>query len=120
MSIYLTSSLFWRIEVASRFLQLQIILQKQNKTKPQTTLHNSFELCVVLSRVPLFVTSWTVVHQAPLSMEFSRQEYWSGLLCPSLGDLPDPGIEPLSPPLAARFFTTLATWEDLWISLHMC
>ena len=43
------------------------------------------------------VTSWTVAHQAPLSMEFSRQEYWSGLPFPSPGDLPDPGIEPGSP-----------------------
>ena len=46
-----------------------------------------------------FVTSWTVAHQAPLSMGFSRQEYWSGLPFPSLGDLPNPGIEPVSPAL---------------------
>ena len=54
------------------------------------------------------VTPWTVARQAPLSMEFSRQEYWSGLLFPSPGDLPDPGIEsvsPESPALAGRFFT---------------
>ena len=44
---------------------------------------------------------WTVVHQAPLSMEFSRQEYWSGLPCPSPRDLPDPGIKPGSPTLQA-------------------
>ena len=52
---------------------------------------------------------WTIVHQAPWSMEFSRQEYWSGLLFPIPGDLPDPGIEPaspVSPALAGRFFTT--------------
>ena len=42
---------------------------------------------------------WTVAHQGPLSMEFSRQEYWSGLPFPSPGDLPDPGIEPRSPAL---------------------
>ena len=42
----------------------------------------------------LFATVWTVAHQAPLSMGFSRQEYWSGLPCPPLGDLPDPGIKP--------------------------
>ena len=52
-----------------------------------------------LSHVQLFVTPWTVVYQASLSMGFSRQEYWSGLLFPSLGDLPDPGIEPGSPTL---------------------
>ena len=51
--------------------------------------------------VQLFVTSWTVAHQAPPSMEFSRQEYWSGLLFPSPGDLPDTGIEPRSPVLQA-------------------
>ena len=48
------------------------------------------------SRVPLFATLWTVAHQAPLSMGFSRQEYWNGLLCPSLEDLPGPGIKPAS------------------------
>ena len=49
-----------------------------------------------LSRVPLFVIPWTIAHQAPLSMEFSRQEFWSGLLLPSPGDLPNPGIKPRS------------------------
>ena len=56
----------------------------------------------------------TVAHQVPLSMGFSRQEYWSGLPCPSLGDLPHPWIEPvslLSPALAGGFFTISATWE---------
>ena len=54
-----------------------------------------------LSRVRLFVTPWTVAHQAPPSMGFSRQEYWSGLSFPSPGGLPDPGIEPRSPALQA-------------------
>ena len=54
-----------------------------------------------LSHVWLFATPWTVSYKAPLSMEFSRQEYWSGLLFPSPGDLPDPGIEPRSPALQA-------------------
>ena len=54
-----------------------------------------------LSRVQLFATPWTVAHQAPPSMEFSRQEYWSGLPFPSPGDLPDLGIEPRSPTLQA-------------------
>ena len=49
-----------------------------------------------LSRVRLFATPWTVAYQAPPSMGFSRQEYWSGLPFPSPGDLPDPGIEPRS------------------------
>ena len=50
----------------------------------------------VLSHVQFFVTPWTVAHQTPLSMEFSRQKYWNGLPFPSLGDLPDSGIEPVS------------------------
>ena len=49
------------------------------------------------SHVQLFATLWTVVHEAPLSKGFSRQEYWSGLPCPPPGGLPDPGIEPASP-----------------------
>ena len=52
-----------------------------------------------LSRVRLFATPWTVAYQAPPSMEFSRQLYWSGLPFPSPGDLPDPGIESVSPAL---------------------
>ena len=54
-----------------------------------------------LSRVQLFATPWTVAHQAPPSMEFSRQEYWSGLPFPSAGDLPDPGIKSGSPAFQA-------------------
>ena len=66
------------------------------------------------SCVRLFVTPWTVARPAPLSMGFSRQEYWSGLPCPPPGDLPAPGKEPVSltsPALAGRFFTTSTTWE---------
>ena len=59
-----------------------------------------------LSRVQLFATPWTVAHQAPLSMGFSRQEYWSGLPFPSPGDLPDPGIKPKSPTLQADTLTS--------------
>ena len=61
-------------------------------------------VCVRLSHAQLFATRWTVARQAPLSMEFSWQEYWSGLLCPSPGDLPNPGIEPGSPALQADAF----------------
>ena len=63
------------------------------------------------SRVQLFATQWTVAHQAPLSMGFSRQEYWSGLPFPPPGDLPNPGMEPLSPALADMFFTVGAIRE---------
>ena len=64
------------------------------------------------SRVRLFATPWTVAYQGPLSMGFSRQEYWSGLPFPSPGDLPDPGIKPtalMSVSLAGGVFTTSAT-----------
>ena len=67
------------------------------------------------SPVQLFATLWTLACQAPLSMEFSRQEYWSGLPFPPPGDLPDPGIQPtfllMFPALAGKFFTTHATYE---------
>ena len=59
-------------------------------------------VCVLVAQSCwLFVTSWTVAHQTPLSVDFSRQEYWSGLLFPSPGDLPDLGIEPGFPALQA-------------------
>ena len=57
--------------------------------------------CLSLSHVQLFATPQIIARQAPLSMEFSRPEYWSGLLFPSPGDLPNPGIEPGSPTLQA-------------------
>ena len=59
-----------------------------------------------LSRVRLFATLWTVAHQAPPSMGFSRQEHWSGLPFPSPGDLPHPGIEPRSPTLEEDALTS--------------
>ena len=59
-----------------------------------------------LSRIWLFVTPWTIPCQAPLSMELSRQEYWSGLPFPSPADLPDPGIKPVSPALQAASLLT--------------
>ena len=69
-------------------------------------------MCWVVSSS--FVAQWTVAWQAPLSMKFSTQEYWSGLLFPPQRDLPNPGIKPatpVSPALAGRFFTTSTTWE---------
>ena len=58
----------------------------------------------LLSRVQLFATSWTVAHQAPLSMGFSKQEDWNGLSFLPSGAIPDPGIESMSPALAGGFF----------------
>ena len=73
-------------------------------------------VCVLshFSHVQLCVTPWTVARQAPLSMGISRQEYWSGQPCPPPGDLPDPGIEPLSlrsPALVGKFPGSSAIWE---------
>ena len=62
-----------------------------------------FPACMLsrFSRVRFFVTPWTVAYQTPLSMGFSRQEHWRGLHCPPPGDLPDPGIKPVSPAVQA-------------------
>ena len=73
-------------------------------------------LCMLscFSPILLFVTLWIVAHQAPPSMDFSRQEYRSGLSCSPPGDLPNSRTEPMSlmsPALAGKFFTTSATWE---------
>ena len=73
-------------------------------------------LCLLsrFSHIQLFVTLWVVTSQAPLSMDFSRQEYWSGLPFPPPRDLCDPGIKPMSlmsPAFAGGVFTTNATWE---------
>ena len=61
---------------------------------------------MVAKSFPILAPSWTIACQAPLSMGFSRQEYWNGLPFPSPRDLPDPGIEPRSPALQADFFLT--------------
>ena len=66
--------------------------------------NNDIVVDLVTKSCLTLVTPWTVARQAPLSMGFSRQEYWSGLPFPSPGDLPDPGIKPTSPALAGGFF----------------
>ena len=66
-----------------------------------------------LSCVRLFAISWTVTHEAPLSMKFSRQEYWSGYSFPS------PGIQPRSPALQTGSFTIWATKEDPWNYMNL-
>ena len=92
---------------------LQILVEWIPVQKYGVIIH----VCVLshFSRVWLFMTLWTIARQAPLSMGFSRQEYWGRLPCPPPGDLPDPGIEPISlvsPALVGGFFTTTATWES--------
>ena len=75
------------------------------------------------SCVRLFATLWTIAHQAPLFIGFSRQEHWSEWACPPPGDLPDPGIKPespTSPALAGGFFTTDATREATLTSFLLC
>ena len=97
------------------FLNLQIFNKKQvsHRDLMHSIMNISNNVLRHFSCVRLFVTLWTVAHQAPLSIVFSRQEYWSGLLCPPSGDLPYPGIQSpplMSPELTGRFFTTSATW----------
>ena len=79
-------------------------------------------MCVcTFSRIQLFLTPWTVPCQAPLTIEFTRQEYWSGLPFPSPGDLPDPGIETaslMSLALTGEFFISRATGKPL--HMHTC
>ena len=82
----------------------------------------SFEAAVyvrLVARSCLSLCDPTDCHQAPLCMDFSRQAYWSKLAFPTPGDLPSPGTEPtflMSPALAGRFFTTIATWEALGVA----
>ena len=71
-----------------------------------------------LSRVRLFETPWTAAGQAPLSMRFPREEYWSELPFPSPGGLPDPGIKPMSPALAGALFTTEPPGKPTIASIH--
>ena len=90
-----------------------IVLFLKREQQSRLPISNMPFLLSCFSRV-LFATLWTEVQQAPMSMGFSRQEYWSGLPFPSLGDLHNPGIKPVSlmpPTLAGLFFTTSATWE---------
>ena len=78
--------------------------------------------CSVTKLCPTLATPWTVAHQAPLSMGFSRQEYWSGLPCPLPVDLPNPGIEltSMSPVLAGGFSTTSTTWGAHCWAFQIC
>ena len=95
-----------------RLIQLQpLIVLRGGAKRWKPCLLKEYHPCMSSK---LFATPWTVAHQAPVSMEFSRQEYWSGLPFPSPGDLPDPERDQmcLGPfILAGRFFTTGGTWE---------
>ena len=104
----------YEFQVDSKVNQLYIYINKY-------TYVYIIHACVLnrFSRVQLCATLWTVAYQDPLFMGFPRQESWSELPCPPPGDLPDPGIEPVSPEspaLAGGFFTTSATWKPQWIN----
>ena len=73
-----------------------------------------FVVVWLLSSAQFFATPQTITRQAPLSMGFPRQEYWSGLSFPSPGNLPDPRIKPMSPALAGGFFTTEPPGKPSW------
>ena len=87
-----------------------------------------FCCCCLVSESTLLWPPWTIAHQAPLSMVFPRQEYWSGLPFPSPGDFPDPGVEPVSAALASVFFTTqplvkviqscMTLWDPMEYTVH--
>ena len=74
---------------------------------------SKYTCALSVSPVQLFAMPWTVARQSPLSMEFPRQEYWSGLQFPSARDFPDPGIEPASPSLASGILYHCTTSEAL-------
>ena len=97
-------------ELAQKRQQISFL---DEPSSSEVSFHSLFQQCVCMlshfSCVYLFATLWTIAYQVPLSMGFSRHEYWSGLLCPPLRDLPDPRIEPASLKslaLVSRFFAT--------------
>ena len=95
-------------------LTLRAFLEGLNVFTVMVSAQWPWRVCCLFSHVQLLTSPWIVARQSPLSMGFSRQEYWSGLPFPSPGDLPYPGIKPaflLSPALAGGFFTASTTWE---------
>ena len=102
------SQLFWRNTVTAKISTLEVLKGCLGGV--------CMSVCVSRSIVSDSAIPWTVAHQAPLSMGFPRQKYWSGIPCPPPGDLPNLGDQTctsMSPALAGRFFTTSATWETL-------
>ena len=104
-----SSEKLWHLALSPSF---KILSRKDSTTWVKVQCHlctlllQSMQLLLLLfSHIWPFATQWTAAHQAPLSMEFSRQEHWNGLPFPPLGDIPYRGIKPVSPPLAGRFFT---------------
>ena len=120
---YLILTTFWEIHLRKHYFEEHqcskkdfIVLSTRSRQGQKTpTIQLKYKkhflwdclcMCYSLSCVQLFVSPWTVAHQSPLFMEFSRQEYWNRLPFPSPGDLLDPGIEPRSSALTGGLFTT--------------
>ena len=104
-----------QIKLRSPTLQTDSLPSEPSGERERERVNVSLRVRSCLS-VRLFATPWTIARQAPLSIGFSRQEYWSGLPCPHPRDLPDPGIKSvsfMSPAPAGGFFTTRATCETL-------
>ena len=123
-----SSILAWRVPWTEELGSLQSMRSRRVRhnrvTNPFTFSFrlNSGFVCFVAQSC-LTASPWTVAHQAPLSMEFSRQEYWSGMLFRSPGDLPTSGIKPtflVSPALSSWFLTASATWEAPTMNLSGC
>ena len=120
---------FWNtVEWVKNAERCRNVITWSSDTHDHKGMSHPADVCV-LSPIWLFVTPWTVARQAPLSVEFSRQEYWSGLPFLSPGDLLDPGIKLASPVLAGRFFTSeldhvgtrklpCSTWRRSWWWKH--
>ena len=106
----LTSSYMWSVTACWKMNLLNLHLKKRAKYI-KWIINECLCVCMLscFGFVQLFATLWTVAHRAPLSMGFSRQEYWNGLFCPPPGDLPDSGIEPAPPALTGGFFTISTT-----------
>ena len=105
---YVLHVIFYYFDI-SLFVITTMSLYQESHTADRHWQQRTWVPAHWLSRVWFSATPWTVAHRAPLSMEFSRQESWSGLPFPIPGDLPKPGIKPTSPAspvLAGRFFTT--------------
>ena len=108
-SLNMVSVLSSALEIlSSSDLPRLVVPEKQNQDKAEANSSLFVHACMLsrFSCVGLLWPLWTVTHQAPLSMRFSRQEYWSGLPCPPPEDLPNPGIEPMPPALEGGLFST--------------
>ena len=115
-----SSILAWRIPWTEEPCKLQPTGSQRVRhdlaTKQQQQQVNIFDHLFECVAFWFFATIWTIAHQAPLSVGFPRQEYWSGLLFPPPGDIPDSRTEPASPALAGRFFTIWAIGLFLTLS----